>query len=75
VATLSKLENGKQPNPTLFTMLLYVAAIGKRLTFSIREKPPLNLKVNEIRDVALRTRRASKTRRAKVTARGKVEHP
>jgi hypothetical protein len=31
VATLSKLQNGKQANPTLFTMLLYVGAVGLRL--------------------------------------------
>src|SRR5438105_2692599 len=44
VATLSKLENGKQANPTLFTMLLYVGAIGKRLHFSLRPRPRLALK-------------------------------
>jgi hypothetical protein len=38
VATLSKLENGKQANPTLFTMLLYVGAVGKRLHFSVRPR-------------------------------------
>ena len=50
VATLSKLENGKQANPTLFTMLLYVGAVGKRLHFSIRQRPPAALQVSEIRD-------------------------
>jgi transcriptional regulator with XRE-family HTH domain len=50
VATLSKLENGKQANPTLFTMLLYVGAVGKRLHFSIRPKPQSALKISEIRD-------------------------
>ena len=35
VATLSKLENGKQANPTLFTILLYVGAVGGRLHFSV----------------------------------------
>jgi DNA-binding XRE family transcriptional regulator len=74
VATLSKLENGKQPNPTLFTMLLYVAAIGKRLHFSIREKPLFTLKVTEIRDVGARSVGAPKARGAKVKARGKVGH-
>jgi transcriptional regulator with XRE-family HTH domain len=52
VATLSKLENGKQANPTLFTMLLYVGAVGKRLTFSIRERPKLPVQVSEIREAA-----------------------
>src|SRR5207244_3473616 len=50
VATLSKLENGKQANLTLFTMLLYVGAVGKRLHFSVRERPQVALKVTEIRD-------------------------
>jgi DNA-binding XRE family transcriptional regulator len=50
VATLSKLENGKQANPTLFTMLLYVGAVGKRLTFSIRTRPKLAVQVSEIRE-------------------------
>src|SRR5438067_8596576 len=51
VATLSKLENGKQANPTLFTILLYVGAVGKRLHFSVRERPPVALQVTEIREV------------------------
>jgi transcriptional regulator with XRE-family HTH domain len=50
VATLSKLENGKQANPTLFTMLLYVGAVGKRLAFSIQEKPQVPVHVSEIRE-------------------------
>ena len=50
VATLSKLENGKQANPTLFTMLLYVGAVGKRLHFSVRQQPQPDLQVSEIRD-------------------------
>jgi len=50
VATLSKLENGKQANPTLFTMLLYVGAVGKRLHFSIRERPQVALEITEIRE-------------------------
>src|ERR1700730_4440934 len=44
VATLSKLENGKQANPTLFTMLLYAGAVGKRLHFSIGARTPLRSK-------------------------------
>ena len=50
VATLSKLENGKQPNPTLFTMLLYVGAVGKRLHFSVRPRPHAAAEVSETRD-------------------------
>ncbi len=50
VATLSKLENGKQPNPTLFTMLLYVGAVGQRLQFSVRHRPKAELQVSQIRD-------------------------
>ncbi len=39
-ATLSKLENGRQPNPTLATLRRYAAAIGKRLEISIQEVSP-----------------------------------
>ncbi len=51
VATLSKLENGKQANPTLFTILLYIGAVGKRLHFAVRAKAQVALKITEIRDV------------------------
>ena len=50
VATLSKLENGKQANPTLFTMLLYVGAVGKRLHFSVHPRPPVATEVSETRE-------------------------
>lgn len=50
VATLSKLENGKPANPTLFTMLLYFGAVGKRLQFSVGDTPKVTLQVLEIRD-------------------------
>jgi transcriptional regulator with XRE-family HTH domain len=50
VATLSKLENGKQANPTLFTMLLYVGAVGKRLHFSVHQRPQADLQLSEIRE-------------------------
>jgi hypothetical protein len=49
VATLSKLENGKQVNPTLFTMLLYVGAVGKRLYFSVRPRPQAAVQISEVR--------------------------
>src|SRR5580704_484081 len=50
VATLSKLENGKQANPTLFTMLLYAGAVGKRMYFSVRERPRATVEVTENRE-------------------------
>jgi transcriptional regulator with XRE-family HTH domain len=50
VATLSKLENGKQANPTLFTILLYVGAVGQRLHFSVEARPPAATQISEIRD-------------------------
>ena len=78
VATLSKLENGKQPNPTLFTMLLYVVAVGKRLHFSVGRRPQPALQVSEIRDThtasdgaGALTGRKGKTRKAKLAAKSK----
>src|SRR5438067_707788 len=50
VATLSKLENGKQPNPTLFTILLYVGAVGQRLSFTVGARPRAAAQVSEVRD-------------------------
>src|SRR5580765_1165853 len=49
VPTLSKLENGKQANPTLFTILLYVGAVGEHLHFSVRPRLQSDLQVSEIR--------------------------
>lgn len=63
VATLSKLENGKQANPTLFTMLLYVGAVGMRLHFSVMERPQVALKVTEIRDSSASNGRPRKRKR------------
>jgi ribosome-binding protein aMBF1 (putative translation factor) len=34
-STISKLENGKIPNPTYQTMRIYAAALGKRLTWKL----------------------------------------
>jgi len=56
VATLSKLENGKQTNPTLFTMLLYVGAVGKRLHFAIGERQKISLQISERRDAGTRSK-------------------
>src|SRR5262249_15401473 len=52
VATLSKLENGKQANPTLFTMLLYVGAVGKRLHFSVRSRPRVRVRMRHVNKTA-----------------------
>src|SRR2546425_340909 len=71
VATLSKLENGKQANPTLFTMLLYAGAVGKRLHFSVRERPPVALKVTEIREVGTESNGTPQARRVRTKARRK----
>jgi transcriptional regulator with XRE-family HTH domain len=72
VATLSKLENGKQANPTLFTMLLYAGALGKRLHFSVGPRPKPAIQVSEVRDRKTpsdnahpASRRGAKTRKAK----------
>ena len=79
VATLSKLENGKQANPTLCTMLLYVGAIGKRLQFSVGERPQVALHVSEIQDVGTtpngtpqaRGTRAKPRRKSKSAGKGR----
>src|SRR6266852_2326785 len=73
VATLSKLENGKQANPTLFTMLLYAGAVGKRLYFSVGKRPAVAPKVRENRDADTGSNGAAqaKQRRAKSLRKGK----
>ena len=71
VATLSKLEHGKQANPTLFTMLLYVGAVGKRLHFTVRERPPAALQVRENRAAGMESNCKPKTKRARPKARQK----
>lgn len=38
-ATLSKLERGELPNPTVGTLRTYAAALGKELTWSLTESP------------------------------------
>jgi transcriptional regulator with XRE-family HTH domain len=69
VATLSKLENGKQENPTLFTMLLYVGAVGKRLCFSVRERPRPAIEALEIREAGTTSNGTPRARRMKAKAR------
>jgi transcriptional regulator with XRE-family HTH domain len=70
VATLSKLENGKQTNPTLFTML----AVGKRLHFSVHSRPQAALQISEIRDstAANGTGKPKKKARQEATLAGKT---
>lgn len=38
-AFLSRLENGKQPNPTLYTILRYANALGKQLIWTFTNLP------------------------------------
>jgi ribosome-binding protein aMBF1 (putative translation factor) len=38
-AVVSRLENGKQDNPTVATLLRYAAAIGKRFLWSFEDLP------------------------------------
>jgi hypothetical protein len=38
-AVVSRLENGKQDNPTVATLMRYAAAIGKRLFWSYGDSP------------------------------------
>lgn len=38
-AVVSRLENGKQDNPTVATLMRYAAAIGKRFLWSIEDQP------------------------------------
>ncbi len=39
-AVISRLENGKQDNPTVATLMRYAAAIGKRFLWSYQEVQP-----------------------------------
>src|SRR5205085_6585103 len=72
VATLSKLENGKQANPTLFTMLLYVGAVGKRLHFSVHQRPQVAVQVTEIRENSTASDGTPQSRGGSAKARRKV---
>src|SRR5207249_7652827 len=38
-AVVSRLENGKQDNPTVATLMRYAAALGKRLSWSYEALP------------------------------------
>jgi predicted transcriptional regulator len=39
-AVISRLENGKQDNPTVATLMRYAAAIGKRFVWSLKSLEP-----------------------------------
>src|SRR5206468_7472782 len=39
-AVVSRLENGKQDNPTVATLMRYAAAVGKRFVWSYEALPP-----------------------------------
>ncbi len=74
VATLSKLETGKQVNPTLFTMLLYVGAVGKRLQFAVRDNLPPTIRVEEIREVTPKTNGTAAITARRLKGRTRVKH-
>jgi DNA-binding XRE family transcriptional regulator len=38
-AALSRLENGQQANPTIFTLVRVARALGKRVTLSLEDAP------------------------------------
>jgi DNA-binding XRE family transcriptional regulator len=38
-AALSRLENGATENPTVETLMRYATAVGKELTWSLRDRP------------------------------------
>jgi DNA-binding Xre family transcriptional regulator len=38
-ATLSRLETGKQPNPTVDTLVRYAAAVGKQVVLALQDMP------------------------------------
>ena len=38
-AVVSRLENGKQDNPTVATLMRYAAAVGKRFLWSYQDVP------------------------------------
>jgi transcriptional regulator with XRE-family HTH domain len=75
VATLSKLENRKQANPTLFTMLLYIGAVGMRLQFSVGPRPQPDLQVSEIRNAPAAADGNSQPAGRKARARRKTKLP
>ena len=40
-STLSKLENGKQDNPTFFTLIRYADALGKQIVYGLQDVPKM----------------------------------
>ena len=57
-AVISRLENGKQDNPTVATLMRYAAALGKRFVWSYRDTSGKVMEGNG-KTVRGRTRRAS----------------
>ena len=45
-AVVSRLENGKQDNPTVATLMRYAAAIGKRFLWSYEDLPTRDTEVD-----------------------------
>jgi transcriptional regulator with XRE-family HTH domain len=41
-ATLSRLETGKQANPTVDTLVRYAAAVGKQLVLGLQDMPKMS---------------------------------
>ena len=48
-AVVSRLENGKQDNPTIATLMRYAAAIGKRFLWSFEDVAANNDKARQQR--------------------------
>ncbi len=47
-AVVSRLENGKQDNPTVTTLMRYAAAVGKRFLWSYEDLAPATLERNGV---------------------------
>jgi hypothetical protein len=56
-ALLSRLENGKQPNPTVYTILRYADALGKQLVWVFEDLPPTKPKGDGLPKKAARKRK------------------
>jgi hypothetical protein len=57
-AVVSRLENGKQDNPTVATLMRYAAAVGKRFLWSYQDLPG-ETEARDGKGTRRRTRRAS----------------
>jgi transcriptional regulator with XRE-family HTH domain len=56
-AALSRLESGKQGNPTVATLMRYAEALGMRVTFSLERRPD-EAEAGSMEGRTARTRRA-----------------